>query len=257
LDSSTAFQVAQCLYNLSKTDNRTIICTIHQPSDEILSLWDNLAVLSLGRVVYHGSVLSLMDHLRSIQMFPSDPSDKHGIEFLLEMAGKPETASKLHFAWHSLQSEAPHSPDTSCHNHQEEKRELKRQRNSILDEILILSRRHALYSLLSAHGFWSVILRNVVCGVIYGVLYYRNQAILYEHGQMVTLNPAGFDPYAYNLLGLPFSMVNNVIITNAIAVPAFFHLGRYYDVEKVFIPPPNLQLTALVLCSRLNPSCIR
>jgi ABC-type multidrug transport system ATPase subunit len=55
LDSSVALEVIKAVKMLSK-QNRTIICTIHQPSSKTFALFDKLILLSQGYIIYHGAV---------------------------------------------------------------------------------------------------------------------------------------------------------------------------------------------------------
>ncbi|KAI9766622.1 MAG: hypothetical protein M1840_006433 [Geoglossum simile] len=54
LDAFNAFNVVECLVNLAKTYNRTVIFTIHQPRSNIVALFDHLVLLAKGRMVYSG-----------------------------------------------------------------------------------------------------------------------------------------------------------------------------------------------------------
>eukprot|EP00250_Pteridium_aquilinum_P008328 c17855_g2_i1 orf=2-2017(-) len=53
LDSASAFFVMQTLRSLSR-DGRTVLFSIHQPSSEVFSLFDNLFLLSSGQTIYFG-----------------------------------------------------------------------------------------------------------------------------------------------------------------------------------------------------------
>ncbi|KAH7434945.1 hypothetical protein KP509_06G041600 [Ceratopteris richardii] len=53
LDSASAFFVMQTLRSLSR-DGRTVLFTIHQPSSEVFSIFDNLFLLSNGQTIYFG-----------------------------------------------------------------------------------------------------------------------------------------------------------------------------------------------------------
>lgn len=53
LDSAAAFFVMQTLRSLSR-DGRTVLFSIHQPSSEVFSLFDNLFLLSSGQTIYFG-----------------------------------------------------------------------------------------------------------------------------------------------------------------------------------------------------------
>ncbi|KAG9810255.1 hypothetical protein KCU63_g21254, partial [Aureobasidium melanogenum] len=54
LDAFNAFNVVECLVNLVKTYNRTVVFTIHQPRSNIVALFDQLVLLAKGRTVYSG-----------------------------------------------------------------------------------------------------------------------------------------------------------------------------------------------------------
>lgn len=54
LDAFNAFNVVECLVNLVKQYNRTVIFTIHQPRSNIVALFDQLVLLAKGRTVYSG-----------------------------------------------------------------------------------------------------------------------------------------------------------------------------------------------------------
>jgi len=47
---------------LAHEENHTIACTIHQPSSEIFHLFDNLILLSNGKLEYFGSVAGAKAH---------------------------------------------------------------------------------------------------------------------------------------------------------------------------------------------------
>jgi ABC-type multidrug transport system ATPase subunit len=53
LCSAAAFFVVTTLRNLAR-DGRTVIASIHQPSSEVFELFDNLTLLSSGKLIYFG-----------------------------------------------------------------------------------------------------------------------------------------------------------------------------------------------------------
>ncbi|EEH20574.2 hypothetical protein PABG_02805 [Paracoccidioides brasiliensis Pb03] len=66
LDAFNAFNVVECLVNLAKTFNRTVIFTIHQPRSNIVALFDRLILLAEGKTVYSGpfaSCQTYFDHI--------------------------------------------------------------------------------------------------------------------------------------------------------------------------------------------------
>lgn len=56
LDSFMAQTVVQSLKFLANEKRKTVICVIHQPSSEVFELFDDVIILSEGRVAYQGKV---------------------------------------------------------------------------------------------------------------------------------------------------------------------------------------------------------
>lgn len=54
LDSVNALRVGLLLKEIATTDERTVVCTIHTPSSELYATFDDILLMALGRVVYHG-----------------------------------------------------------------------------------------------------------------------------------------------------------------------------------------------------------
>jgi ABC-type multidrug transport system ATPase subunit len=61
LDSSISLEVMAAVRNLAN-QNRTIICTIHQPSHQTFELFDTLLLLARGRVIYFGAANESIDY---------------------------------------------------------------------------------------------------------------------------------------------------------------------------------------------------
>lgn len=54
LDSKSAASVVEILLKLARDRNRTIICTIHSPSSHIFQMFDDLMLLSRGKLIFCG-----------------------------------------------------------------------------------------------------------------------------------------------------------------------------------------------------------
>lgn len=66
LDSYTAYSVIKILKDIATLKNRTVICTIHQPSSELFQLFDDILLLSNGRTMYHGTVEGSLSYFESV-----------------------------------------------------------------------------------------------------------------------------------------------------------------------------------------------
>ena len=60
----------------------SVICTIHQPSSEVFSLFDNLVLLIAGELAYNGPVSSSLNYFKALGFghFPGmNPADFIGL----------------------------------------------------------------------------------------------------------------------------------------------------------------------------------
>lgn len=67
LDEVTAAQCIRLLKNLAK-QGRTVVCTIHQPSATIFSLFDNVYVMARGQCIFQGEPNVLVRYLSYVNM---------------------------------------------------------------------------------------------------------------------------------------------------------------------------------------------
>ena len=65
LDTYTAYSLIKSLKNLTE-EGRTVVATIHQPSSEILRLFDDMILLNRGKIVYQGEVKNLVPYFDNI-----------------------------------------------------------------------------------------------------------------------------------------------------------------------------------------------
>ncbi|KYN02165.1 ATP-binding cassette sub-family G member 4, partial [Cyphomyrmex costatus] len=82
LDSAASYQLVYMLHDMSRA-NCTVICAIHQPSSQIISLFDDIMVLSQGRSMYCGPKSEILNTY-SIAGFTC-PSFYNIAEFVLEV----------------------------------------------------------------------------------------------------------------------------------------------------------------------------
>ena len=83
LDSASALTVIQLLSSLCNS-GRTIIASIHQPSSRMFSMFDNIMLLSAGRMAYIGPPSRVITYFESIG-FPFPGTAYNPADFLLEL----------------------------------------------------------------------------------------------------------------------------------------------------------------------------
>ncbi|GIL61720.1 hypothetical protein Vafri_16118 [Volvox africanus] len=83
LDSATLFTVIRWLSQASKALQMTIVASLLQPPPEVFGLFDDVILLTEGRVLYHGPVKDVVDHFRTLGL--ECPDRKDVPSFLLEI----------------------------------------------------------------------------------------------------------------------------------------------------------------------------
>lgn len=61
LDSSTTFQIVTCLQQLAHISGSTILISLLQPAPETFELFDDIILMSEGRVIYHGPRTNVLE----------------------------------------------------------------------------------------------------------------------------------------------------------------------------------------------------
>ncbi|CAH2991377.1 unnamed protein product [Chilo suppressalis] len=83
LDSSTSVQCIEMLKKLAR-GGRTIVCTIHQPTASVYSMFDQVYILAEGLCIYHGSSANTVPYLASIGL--QCPKYHNPADYILEIA---------------------------------------------------------------------------------------------------------------------------------------------------------------------------
>lgn len=102
LDASSARVVMDCLERIARA-NRTVICTIHQPSKDIFTKFDRLLLLRRGgEMVYFGDLgeksKTLLDYLAAIPGTPGMPNPRYNpATYMLEAIGKNAGKSSVDY----------------------------------------------------------------------------------------------------------------------------------------------------------------
>ncbi len=99
LDSRAAAIVMRAIKNVAKT-NRTVICTIHQPSAYLFEMFDNLLLLQKGgKTVYFGPLgehsANLIQYMEAIPGAPKIGPGANPATYMLEVIGAGTSASRI------------------------------------------------------------------------------------------------------------------------------------------------------------------
>eukprot|EP00158_Paraphelidium_tribonemae_P009241 Partr_v1_DN28810_c2_g1_i2_m34268 putative ATP-binding cassette, subfamily G (WHITE), member 2 len=65
LDSFTAVSIIECIKKVAEEEACAVIMTCHQPRELLMSMFDNIALMSEGKAVYFGSLVGGLDHFKS------------------------------------------------------------------------------------------------------------------------------------------------------------------------------------------------
>ncbi|KAG0245030.1 hypothetical protein BGW41_004287 [Actinomortierella wolfii] len=91
LDSFASFEVMKTLISLAKTQQKTIVCSIHQPRSEIFELLaennGQLVLLSLGDVVYSGPIADAIDWLQGPAGMAPCHTNLNQFDYLIDLSG--------------------------------------------------------------------------------------------------------------------------------------------------------------------------
>jgi len=105
LDSFTSSSIITLLNELAKSEQKTIILTIHQPKYEIFEKFDNILLLSDGCVIYDGKPSGLIDHFAEMGYKP-DNEKINFADYILDVIstrGFGNTSLKMIQGWKEKQ----------------------------------------------------------------------------------------------------------------------------------------------------------
>lgn len=104
-------------------------------------------------------------------------------------------------------------------------------------QVLVLTRRHALYTWRTLHGMRGMLARNILGGLFYGIVYYNNGDKLGDLKSFFSVDRNGIliSPYVYNTVTATFSVPLFVVVINMVPIPSMFAMARYCNKEQVCV----------------------
>eukprot|EP00253_Pinus_taeda_P009158 PITA_09158 len=88
LDSSTTYQIVKCLQHFTNLMDATIVMSLLQPAPEIFDLFDDIILLSEGKIIYHGPRGNVLEFFESCGF--KCPQRKGTADFLQEVTSKKD-----------------------------------------------------------------------------------------------------------------------------------------------------------------------
>ncbi|CAI5534887.1 unnamed protein product [Closterium sp. Naga37s-1] len=102
LDFATTYQITRCLRNLTHLTNTTTLISLLQPAPETFELFDDVMLMSEGRIVYHGPREEVLGFFREMGFAP--PARKGVADFLQEVTSLKDQEQY----WHPSQLQPYH-----------------------------------------------------------------------------------------------------------------------------------------------------
>ena len=91
--------------------NRTVVCTIHAPSENVFRLFDSLILLAMGRQTYFGPAYTAVDYFSQADIGWRIKPGQNPADFLMEASqGLPINANGQQFTVRELSNFFLHSP---------------------------------------------------------------------------------------------------------------------------------------------------
>lgn len=115
LDSFTSSNLLNLLHEISVTENKTVILTIHQPKWEIFNKFDNILLLGQGETIYNGGIFELIEYFKTLGFKPND-EEMNFADYLLDLLSQKESLTTLTNSW-KLKEGAPYSNYNDINNH--------------------------------------------------------------------------------------------------------------------------------------------
>ncbi|KRX03038.1 P-loop containing nucleoside triphosphate hydrolase [Pseudocohnilembus persalinus] len=264
LDSYTAWLVVHNLKQLAIKQNKTIIITIHQPSQDIVELFDRLILMRKGQIIYQGFLSNLNIYAEQIGIKINENMNQ--IEYFMKLLQLDEQETQFNSQNYQqilqpqVQKEMELLPEGS-------KYVKKEAVNSVTQEIGILLERQYKNHIRNFRTFWAKIFQVTFTAIFLDALWAGKGNIeYYDQSNMTNYlgNLTGLC-YIYNV-NILMAIITQVTLNFPTERPIFvkeFNSGYFrifsYLLVKIIIEIPLLFLSPAILtfltyfCIDLHP----
>ncbi|KAF0688348.1 Aste57867_20028 [Aphanomyces stellatus] len=213
LDSFMAESVVLQLQKLAR-EGRTVVATIHQPSSELYTLFDQLYLLSGGRTIYNGKASEAVGYFASQGLqCPTymNPSDYFMRQIIVldptsDAAGRVE---RLVAAWSTQLGSSSSSDESGYVSDPDDDKTFESSHLGVVGQLAVLCQRNVKRLVRDTLGFKARLGQTLFISLMVGLIYLQ-----------LTLDQPGIQSYS----GALFFMVVNQFFSNATpefgAVPA-------------------------------------
>jgi ABC-type multidrug transport system ATPase subunit len=239
LDSSISLEVMSAVRKLCDEGGRAVICTIHQPSIDTFELFDELLLLSEGRVIYNGrreGAKGYFNELGYVNEKDSNPAD-----FICEVAGgmvcgggldpnvsygeshvkTPRELEKL-FKSSSYYKPVTIDPNSSDSAMPKSPNNTWTQFKTLLSRGILTNKRNKAYRN-------SQIVKNIIVGILAGVIFYQQGSLNSSVWNTQTDFP---ESAGYNVVSILYFAILYSITGNLQAIPMLFQQKLMFVRER-------------------------
>ncbi|EAR86408.2 ABC-2 family transporter protein (macronuclear) [Tetrahymena thermophila SB210] len=171
LDSFTAYNVVDVLQQYAREQNKTIICTIHQPSSEIFIKFDRLILLVDGQFIYQGPRDKVIDYFGSFGFqcpHLSNPAD-YFISIMHAESEKNRKSYKVYFE--NFEKKLSDDISKEIDQHGTKLILQKSAQASFLTQVSILIKRNFKNVQRNPMEFRAKIIQSIILGLFTGLIY--------------------------------------------------------------------------------------
>ncbi|XP_074101484.1 ATP-binding cassette sub-family G member 1 isoform X1 [Cotesia typhae] len=258
LDSASSYQVMSLLRKLSQ-EGCTIICSIHQPSSQIVTLIDNILVLADGQDLYCGPRVSLVETFEQAGF--ACPFFYNICEFVIEVAtgqqnGDRELVRKISSNFHSAFNKSVRvdsndeavlpNNDLEDKEDEEESSEKQCKISSRINELDVLLWRAAICIRRDNAMTKLRLTVHIVVGLLLGLVFR-------DFGKDASKTPSNIASYFFFILFLFFSTAMPALQMFPIESAVFIreYLNNWYGLCTYYLSKIITDLPLQILC----PTC--
>mmetsp|Transcript_122755 Transcript_122755/g.392412 ORF Transcript_122755/g.392412 Transcript_122755/m.392412 type:complete len:622 (-) Transcript_122755:512-2377(-) len=247
LDTGAAYNVISILQQLCHLQ-RSVLCTIHQPSSEIFHLFDQAIFLVAGQVVYHGHPSGIRDHFNSIgHVCPQDYNPADFVMFIIQTGDEQQVAA-ITAGWAKSETRRPLLENVSTAALPSIPK-----RKGFFEETIALSKREIQKTVRDKGTLGARFGSTIFLTVIYSLVFFRIGSMNPEESVLVKRDKYDMQSHAgaMTMLGISgmFGSAQPLLLTFASERPVFMreYASNMYGAVPYFLSKTAVELPVHLL----------